>query len=71
MSFFSLSSNAQVPDEVALEEEVYEDEDDENAETNWRNDYPDECSEDDSDAEERFGGHASKLLYYYFFYIVL
>ncbi len=57
---------------MALEEEVYEDEDDENAETNWRNDYPDECSEDDSDAEERFGGHASKLLYYYyFFYIVL
>ncbi|KAI2662711.1 putative RNA polymerase II nuclear localization protein SLC7A6OS [Labeo rohita] len=44
-----------VPDEVAWEEEVYEDEDDENAETNWRNDYPDESSEGDSDAEERFG----------------
>ncbi len=56
-------SNTQVPDEVALEEEVYEDEDDENSETNWRNDYPDEICEDDSDAEERFGGHASKLLY--------
>lgn len=36
------------------EEEVYEDEDDENEETNWRNDYPDEDS--DSDREERFGG---------------
>ncbi|XP_051508405.1 probable RNA polymerase II nuclear localization protein SLC7A6OS [Myxocyprinus asiaticus] len=45
-----------VPDEVALEEEVYEDEDDENAESNWRNDYPDEGSEGDSDAEERYGG---------------
>uniref|UniRef100_A0A8C2PPF8 Probable RNA polymerase II nuclear localization protein SLC7A6OS n=1 Tax=Cyprinus carpio TaxID=7962 RepID=A0A8C2PPF8_CYPCA len=45
-----------VPDEVAWEVEVYEDEDDENAETNWRNDYPDESSEDDSDAEERYGG---------------
>ncbi|KAA0723253.1 putative RNA polymerase II nuclear localization protein SLC7A6OS [Triplophysa tibetana] len=45
-----------VPDVVVLEEEVYEDEDDENAETNWRNDYPDESSEDNSDAEERFGG---------------
>ncbi|XP_048040170.1 probable RNA polymerase II nuclear localization protein SLC7A6OS [Megalobrama amblycephala] len=45
-----------VPDEVAWEEEVYEDEDDENAETNWRNDYPDESSEGDSDGEERYGG---------------
>lgn len=47
---------------MAFEEEVYEDEDDENAETNWRNDYPDESSEDNSDAEERFGGYASKLI---------
>lgn len=37
------------------EEEVYEDEDDENEECNWRNDYPDE-SEGDSDREERYGG---------------
>ncbi|TRZ01743.1 hypothetical protein DNTS_008547 [Danionella cerebrum] len=37
-----------VPDEVAWEEEVYEDEDDENAESNWRNEYPDESSEEDS-----------------------
>ncbi|XP_059385696.1 probable RNA polymerase II nuclear localization protein SLC7A6OS [Carassius carassius] len=49
-----------VPDEVAWEEDVYEDEDDENAETNWRNDYPDESSEDDSDAEERYGGFWSE-----------
>lgn len=48
---------------MAWEEDVYEDEDDENAETNWRNEYPDESSEDDSDAEERYGGHTSKLLY--------
>ncbi|XP_052001673.1 probable RNA polymerase II nuclear localization protein SLC7A6OS [Xyrauchen texanus] len=45
-----------VPDEVAWEEEVYENEDDENTESNWRNDYPDECSEGDSEAEERYGG---------------
>uniref|UniRef100_A0A3B1ITF7 Probable RNA polymerase II nuclear localization protein SLC7A6OS n=1 Tax=Astyanax mexicanus TaxID=7994 RepID=A0A3B1ITF7_ASTMX len=46
-----------VPEEVAWEEEVYEDEDDENEERNWRNDYPDEeDSEDGSDAEERYGG---------------
>ncbi|XP_017551986.1 probable RNA polymerase II nuclear localization protein SLC7A6OS [Pygocentrus nattereri] len=46
-----------VPEDVAWEEEVYEDEDDENEERNWRNDYPDEeDSEDDSDAEERYGG---------------
>ncbi|XP_026992402.1 probable RNA polymerase II nuclear localization protein SLC7A6OS [Tachysurus fulvidraco] len=44
-----------VPDEVAWEEEVYEDEDDENAESNWRNDYPDEDSEDENN-EERYGG---------------
>uniref|UniRef100_A0A3P9L590 Probable RNA polymerase II nuclear localization protein SLC7A6OS n=1 Tax=Oryzias latipes TaxID=8090 RepID=A0A3P9L590_ORYLA len=44
-----------VPDLVVHEEEVYEDEDDENEETNWRNDYPDEDS--DSDREERFGGY--------------
>uniref|UniRef100_A0A8C1GTJ3 Probable RNA polymerase II nuclear localization protein SLC7A6OS n=1 Tax=Cyprinus carpio TaxID=7962 RepID=A0A8C1GTJ3_CYPCA len=49
-----------VPDEVAWEEDVYEDEDDENAETNWRNEYPDESSEDDSDAEERYGGFWSE-----------
>uniref|UniRef100_A0A3P8VBG3 Probable RNA polymerase II nuclear localization protein SLC7A6OS n=1 Tax=Cynoglossus semilaevis TaxID=244447 RepID=A0A3P8VBG3_CYNSE len=44
-----------VPDVVVHEEEVYEDEDDENEEGNWRNDYPDEES-DDSDREERYGG---------------
>lgn len=49
-----------VPDVVAWEEEVYEDEDDENAESNWRNDYPDETSEGDSDAEERYGGFWSE-----------
>ncbi|XP_055057942.1 probable RNA polymerase II nuclear localization protein SLC7A6OS [Misgurnus anguillicaudatus] len=49
-----------VPDVVAWEEEVYEDEDDENAESNWRNDYPDESSEGDSDAEERYGGFWSE-----------
>lgn len=38
------------------EEEVYEDEDDENEEGNWRNDYPDEESNTDSDREERYGG---------------
>lgn len=37
------------------EEEVYDDEDDENEECNWRNDYPDE-SDGDSDREERYGG---------------
>lgn len=51
-----IQSNPQVPDEVALEEEVYEDEDDENAESNWRNDYPEERDSDDECDEERFGG---------------
>ncbi|KAA8596019.1 hypothetical protein FQN60_011310 [Etheostoma spectabile] len=37
--------------------EVYEDEDDENEEGNWRNDYPDEGSDADSDREERYGGY--------------
>lgn len=46
----------QVPDLVVHEEEVYEDEDDENEEANWRNDYPDEESDGDSDREERYGG---------------
>ncbi|KAM7015096.1 putative RNA polymerase II nuclear localization protein SLC7A6OS [Tautogolabrus adspersus] len=45
-----------VPD-VVHEEEVYEDEDDENEEANWRNDYPDEGSDADSDREERYGGY--------------
>ncbi|XP_051236106.1 probable RNA polymerase II nuclear localization protein SLC7A6OS [Dicentrarchus labrax] len=45
-----------VPDLVVCEEEVYEDEDDENEEGNWRNDYPDE-SDADSDREERYGGY--------------
>lgn len=46
-----------MPEVVAWEEEVYEDEDDENEETNWRNEYPDEEDSDvDSDAEERYGG---------------
>ncbi|CAH2324574.1 probable RNA polymerase II nuclear localization SLC7A6OS [Pelobates cultripes] len=35
-------------------EEIYEDEDDENEESNWRNDYPDE---EDSDQEERYQGY--------------
>lgn len=47
---------SQVPDLVVHEEEVYEDEDDENDESNWRNDYPDEDSDADSDREERYGG---------------
>ncbi|XP_061602622.1 probable RNA polymerase II nuclear localization protein SLC7A6OS [Cololabis saira] len=46
-----------VPDLVVHEEEVYEDEDDENEERNWRNDYPDEESGSDSDKEERYGGY--------------
>ncbi|XP_026233830.1 probable RNA polymerase II nuclear localization protein SLC7A6OS [Anabas testudineus] len=46
-----------VPDLVVHEEEVYEDEDDENEEGNWRNDYPDEESDPDSDREERYGGY--------------
>lgn len=53
MGCFCLS---QVPDLVVHEEEVYEDEDDENEEGNWRNDYPDEDSDADSDREERYGG---------------
>lgn len=47
---------SQVPDLVVREEEVYEDEDDENDEANWRNDYPDEESDADDDREERYGG---------------
>ncbi|KAG7482146.1 hypothetical protein JOB18_014394 [Solea senegalensis] len=46
-----------VPDLVVHEEEVYEDEDDENEEGNWRNDYPDEDSDMGSDREERYGGY--------------
>lgn len=46
-----------VPDLVVHEEDVYDDEDDENEEDNWRNDYPDEESDTDSDREERYGGH--------------
>ncbi|XP_053304901.1 probable RNA polymerase II nuclear localization protein SLC7A6OS [Spea bombifrons] len=42
-----------VPDDPEPEE-VYEDEDDENEESNWRNDYPDE---EDSDMEERYQGY--------------
>ncbi|XP_077477613.1 putative RNA polymerase II nuclear localization protein SLC7A6OS [Stigmatopora argus] len=40
------------------DEEMYDDEDDENEESNWRNDYPDGESEDDSDGEgeERYYG---------------
>ncbi|XP_028297776.1 putative RNA polymerase II nuclear localization protein SLC7A6OS [Gouania willdenowi] len=45
-----------VPD-LVVHEEVYEDEDDENEEGNWRNDYPDEESDADSDREERYGGY--------------
>lgn len=47
---------SQVPDLVVHEEEVYDDEDDENDEANWRNDYPDEESDADDDREERYGG---------------
>ncbi len=54
--FFFFFIWIQVPDLVVHEEEVYEDEDDENAEGNWRNDYPDEESDADSDREERYGG---------------
>uniref|UniRef100_A0A146YEX1 Probable RNA polymerase II nuclear localization protein SLC7A6OS n=1 Tax=Fundulus heteroclitus TaxID=8078 RepID=A0A146YEX1_FUNHE len=46
-----------VPDLVVHEEEVYEDEDDENEESNWRNDYPDEGSDSDGDKEERYGDY--------------
>ncbi|XP_062327497.1 probable RNA polymerase II nuclear localization protein SLC7A6OS [Osmerus eperlanus] len=46
-----------VPDLVVHEEEVYEDEDDENEEGNWRNDYPDEDSDEDGDREDRYGGY--------------
>ncbi|KAL1007067.1 hypothetical protein UPYG_G00081430 [Umbra pygmaea] len=46
-----------VPDLVVNEEEVYEDEDDENEEGNWRNDYPEDDSEEGSDREERYGGY--------------
>ncbi|XP_068455583.1 probable RNA polymerase II nuclear localization protein SLC7A6OS [Clinocottus analis] len=46
-----------VPDLVVHEEDVYEDEDDENDEGNWRNDYPEEGSDGDSDREERYGGY--------------
>ncbi|TNN77122.1 putative RNA polymerase II nuclear localization protein SLC7A6OS [Liparis tanakae] len=48
-----------VPDLVVHEEEVYEDEDDENEEGNWRNDYPDE-SDGDSEGEERYGGYGEE-----------
>ncbi|XP_015809440.3 probable RNA polymerase II nuclear localization protein SLC7A6OS [Nothobranchius furzeri] len=46
-----------VPDLVVHEEEVYDDEDDENEESNWRNDYPDEGSDADSDREQRYGDY--------------
>ncbi|CAL8246754.1 unnamed protein product [Lota lota] len=46
-----------VPDLVVHEEEVYEDEDDENEEGNWRNDYPDSDNDGDSDREERYSGY--------------
>ncbi|XP_068167801.1 probable RNA polymerase II nuclear localization protein SLC7A6OS [Antennarius striatus] len=45
-----------VPDLVVQEEEVYDDEDDENDEANWRNDYPDEEGSE-SEAEQRYVGH--------------
>ena len=38
------------------EEQVYEDDDDENEEDNWRNDYPDSDNDGDSDREERYVG---------------
>lgn len=45
-----------MPDLVVHEEEVYDDEDDENDETNWRNDYPEDESDSEGDKEERYGG---------------
>ncbi|XP_063801428.1 probable RNA polymerase II nuclear localization protein SLC7A6OS [Pseudophryne corroboree] len=42
-----------VADELE-QDDIYEDEDDENEENNWRNDYPDE---EDSDKEERYMGY--------------
>lgn len=54
--FTGLLLLSQVPDLVVHEEEVYDDEDDENDEANWRNDYPDEESDADEDREERYGG---------------
>jgi hypothetical protein len=53
-----------VPDLVVNEEEVYEDEDDENEEGNWRNDYPEEDGEDGSDREERYGGRLVLFLFF-------
>ncbi|MBN3309788.1 S7A6O protein, partial [Amia calva] len=48
-----------VAEENPREEEVYEDEDDENEEGNWRNDYPDEeDSEEDYEREQRCTGDA-------------
>lgn len=35
---------------------MYEDEDDENTESNWRNDYPEEEDSDAESNEERYGG---------------
>lgn len=35
---------------------MYEDEDDENAECNWRNDYPDEEGSEGESDDERYGG---------------
>lgn len=54
--FTGLLLFSQVPDLVVHEEVVYDDEDDENDEANWRNDYPDEESDADEDREERYGG---------------
>lgn len=51
-----------MPDCVVHEEEVYDDEDDENEEGNWRNDYPDEDSDADSDREERYGGRYLRII---------
>ncbi|KAM9460985.1 putative RNA polymerase II nuclear localization protein SLC7A6OS [Clarias gariepinus] len=52
-----------VPDEVVLEQEVYEDEDDENAECNWRNDYPDEEGSEGESDDERYGGWGEEHSY--------
>ncbi|XP_061103117.1 probable RNA polymerase II nuclear localization protein SLC7A6OS isoform X2 [Conger conger] len=52
-----LQENELVPEEDPGQVEIYEDEDDENEEGNWRNDYPDEeSSEGGSDFEERCTG---------------
>ncbi|XP_061670796.1 probable RNA polymerase II nuclear localization protein SLC7A6OS isoform X2 [Syngnathoides biaculeatus] len=60
LSVSAYADHPQLVPEVEANEEVYDDEDDENEEDNWRNDYPEEESGDseDCDREERYT-HAS------------